>query len=110
MLVTAIIEVSGLIRDRGRGGPRSEEPIYRIEPTRPKKPTMRPGDPCVPMEPLTHFGLHFVGLGVENPARYKPGGYHPVHLGDVYRQRYKVIHKLGFGTYLARDLQSTVQT
>jgi len=37
-----------------------------------------------------------------------------VHLGEIYHQRYRIIHKLGFGTYstvwLARDLQSTSQT
>ncbi|GAW24788.1 hypothetical protein ANO14919_143820 [Xylariales sp. No.14919] len=39
---------------------------------------------------------------------YHPGGYHPVHLGDTFRDgRYKVIRKLGNGSYstvwLARD-------
>ncbi|MCJ1388327.1 hypothetical protein MMC18_001173 [Xylographa bjoerkii] len=42
---------------------------------------------------------------VEN---YKPGGLHPVHLGDVFKQRYRVCRKLGFGSWstvwLARDL------
>lgn len=41
---------------------------------------------------------------------YRPGGYHPVHLGDVFQDgQYKVIRKLGEGTFstvwLARDLQ-----
>jgi len=58
--------------------------------------------------------FYFAGPGSENPDWYQPGGYHPVHLGDVYRERYRVINKLGFGTYstvwLARDLQSTPQT
>lgn len=38
---------------------------------------------------------------------YEPGGFHPVHLQDVYDLRYSVIHKLGFGgfstVWLARD-------
>lgn len=38
---------------------------------------------------------------------YRPGGYHPVVLGDVFNNRYKVIRKLGEGSYstvwLARD-------
>ncbi|MCJ1386866.1 hypothetical protein MMC17_009994 [Xylographa soralifera] len=42
---------------------------------------------------------------VEN---YKPGGLHPVHLGDIFNQRYRVCRKLGFGSWstvwLARDL------
>ena len=58
--------------------------------------------------------FYFAGPEVESPDRYRPGGYHPVHLGDIYHQRYKVIHKLGFGTYstvwLARDLQATTET
>lgn len=41
---------------------------------------------------------------------YRPGGYHPVVLGDVFKNgRYKVIRKLGEGSYLtvwlAHDLQ-----
>lgn len=39
--------------------------------------------------------------------KYEPGGFHPVHLGDVYDGRYRVVHKLGFGgfstVWLARD-------
>ncbi|KAI1129805.1 serine protein kinase [Nemania abortiva] len=42
---------------------------------------------------------------------YRPGGYHPVLLGDVFHNgRYKVIRKLGNGNYstvwLARDLRN----
>lgn len=44
---------------------------------------------------------------VECLEEYKPGGYHPVHLGDRFHNRYEVVHKLGHGTYstiwLARD-------
>ncbi|ORY71412.1 serine protein kinase [Pseudomassariella vexata] len=40
---------------------------------------------------------------------YQPGGYHPVHLGDVFKNgQYKILRKLGEGSYstvwLARDL------
>ena len=63
---------------------------------------------------LTPLDFYFAGPDVESPHRYRPGGYHPVHLGDVFCERYRVIHKLGFGTYstvwLARDLQLTPQT
>ncbi|KAK1832029.1 kinase-like domain-containing protein [Podospora conica] len=43
---------------------------------------------------------------------YHPGGYHPVHLGDVFNDdQYKVIRKLGEGSYstvwLARDLKQS---
>ncbi|KAF9643907.1 hypothetical protein BDM02DRAFT_3103731, partial [Thelephora ganbajun] len=38
----------------------------------------------------------------------------PVHLRDIYCQRYRIIHELGFSTYstvwLARDLQSSTHT
>ena len=70
--------------------------------------------PGVAMEPLSPLDFYFAGPEVESPDRYRPGGYHPVHLGDVYHQRYRVIHKLGFGTYstvwLARDLRSVART
>lgn len=45
---------------------------------------------------------------VEDLEAYRPGGYHPVLLDDTYcENRYRVVHKLGFGSYstvwLARD-------
>ncbi|KAK5723025.1 hypothetical protein LTR17_014075 [Elasticomyces elasticus] len=44
---------------------------------------------------------------IEDVEGYRPGGYHPVHLGDTFDGRYKVLHKLGAGgfstTWLARD-------
>ena len=37
---------------------------------------------------------------VEALHKYCPGSFHPVHLGDTFKQsRYTVIHKLGFGTF-----------
>ena len=40
---------------------------------------------------------------------YHPGGYHPVHLGDTIRHRFRVLRKLGYGVFstvwLAVDLQ-----
>jgi serine/threonine-protein kinase SRPK3 len=45
---------------------------------------------------------------VEDVHGYKPGGYHPVTLGDEFsRGRYKVVRKLGHGDFstvwLCRD-------
>ena len=32
--------------------------------------------------------------------RYRPGGYHPLALGDALKNgRYKILHKLGWGSY-----------
>lgn len=49
----------------------------------------------------------------ENVLNYKPGGFHPVCLGDTFKNgRYKVHHKLGFGGYgtvwLANDSECVV--
>ncbi|KAE8341802.1 hypothetical protein BDV24DRAFT_47798 [Aspergillus arachidicola] len=34
----------------------------------------------------------------ESLSRYRPGGYHPVTLGDTFQNgRYRVYHKLGWG-------------
>ncbi|KAG6831510.1 hypothetical protein H0H92_009778 [Tricholoma furcatifolium] len=46
---------------------------------------------------------------VEDLERYQLGGYHPVHLDDEIKGRYRIVHKLGYGGYstvwLARDQQ-----
>ena len=74
----------------------------------------RTNHPKALMEPVTACSFYFGGPGLESTHKYRYGGYHPVHLGDVYCERYRVIHKLGFGSYstvwLARDLQSTSHT
>jgi serine/threonine-protein kinase SRPK3 len=48
---------------------------------------------------------------IEDIENYVPGGFHPVHIGDIYQSRYKVLHKLGYGGYstvwLARDTKSS---
>ncbi|RMD43723.1 hypothetical protein DV735_g1464, partial [Chaetothyriales sp. CBS 134920] len=36
---------------------------------------------------------------VENVEEYQPGGFHPVHLGDIFVDRYQVTGKLGFGQF-----------
>lgn len=45
---------------------------------------------------------------IENLDQYcGPGGFHPVTIGNVFAQRYEVLHKLGYGgsstVWLARD-------
>ncbi|RAL01818.1 kinase-like protein [Aspergillus ibericus CBS 121593] len=50
---------------------------------------------------------------VEPVEEYRPGGYHPVHLRDLFHQRYEVIGKLAFGQYstvwLAKDQHRGLQ-
>lgn len=36
---------------------------------------------------------------VENLANYRPGGYHPVVIDDRLDGRYRIVHKLGHGTF-----------
>ncbi len=49
------------------------------------------------------------GTACEWGEAYHPGGYHPVHLGDVVHHRYRLIRKLGWGQFstvwLAVDTQ-----
>lgn len=47
-------------------------------------------------------------IDAEPLQRYKPGGYHPTHLGDSLKSgRYQILHKIGWGGYatvwLAKD-------
>lgn len=46
---------------------------------------------------------------VERLDYYEKGGFHPVKIGDCFRERYRIVHKLGHGSYatiwLARDKQ-----
>ncbi|KAI0538777.1 serine/threonine protein kinase [Xylaria digitata] len=46
----------------------------------------------------------------EGDDNYRPGGFHPVYIGDVYNNRYKILNKIGYGVYstvwVVKDLQS----
>ena len=72
---------------------------------------------------LTIDDFHYASVDeVEDISRYRPGGYHPVQIGDMFSSfatphddprllpRYRILHKLGWGSYatvwLARDLRS----
>ena len=49
--------------------------------------------------------INYITEGLES---YRPGKFHPVHLGDTFHNsRYEVIRKLGFGSFstvwLAKD-------
>ncbi|KAI0186558.1 kinase-like domain-containing protein [Xylaria flabelliformis] len=36
---------------------------------------------------------------VENLSDYQSGGYHPIRIDDRLRNRYRIVHKLGYGTF-----------
>lgn len=64
-------------------------------------------------EPGDDISTHFLYEPLEEVERlenYRPGGYHPIRIGDHFHCRYRVVHKLGHGSYsntwLARDGQS----
>ncbi|KAK4653424.1 hypothetical protein QC762_0083450 [Podospora pseudocomata] len=44
----------------------------------------------------------------EGRDSYRPGRFHPVYIGDIYAEKYKVLSKIGYGVYstvwLVRDL------
>jgi len=44
----------------------------------------------------------------EGKDAYRLHGFHPVYIGDVYNERYEVLHKIGYGRYstvwLVKDL------
>lgn len=44
----------------------------------------------------------------EGENAYKPGGFHPVYIGDIFHHRYRILSKIGYGkhstVWLVRDL------
>lgn len=60
------------------------------------------------LAPIVHKGLPS-----EEPDYYKPGGFHPISLGDTFHDdRYTILRKLGYGQYstvwLARDVKYVI--
>ncbi|KAF8245460.1 hypothetical protein K440DRAFT_555844 [Wilcoxina mikolae CBS 423.85] len=55
----------------------------------------------VDVPPNLYNGIHEIPWDrLEDPAMYKPGGYHPLKLGDeLHNGRYRIIHRLGHGRY-----------
>ncbi|KAF5543296.1 CMGC SRPK kinase [Fusarium mexicanum] len=72
---------------------------------------MTDSPPPTPTAPFVRRLKNCVSPG-ENPFMYRPGGYHPVNLGDMFNDgQYKVIRKLGDGCFsivwLAHDLKNS---
>ncbi len=52
------------------------------------------------MEDLSIYHDTNLLMNQEDMSKYRPGGFHPVCLGDIFKDgRYKVHHKLGWGGY-----------
>jgi len=80
--------------------------MYRIRSQPSKMSPPQPGEGAEP-PPWPRFALVSFD-DTEDLERYELGGFHPVHLGDVYDGgRYRVVHKLGAGSFstvwLAQD-------
>ncbi|KAB8248397.1 kinase-like domain-containing protein [Aspergillus flavus] len=45
-----------------------------------------------------HYEYNWID-GTESLENYKPGGYHPITIGDMLQGRYHIVDKLGFGGY-----------
>ena len=61
--------------------------------------------PSTKREIIPHHGTIYTWAEFDNPDelenvnRYRPGGYHPTHIGDKFHNdKYLVVHKLGHGT------------
>jgi hypothetical protein len=60
------------------------------------------------MDEFSIYELSYLFFTQESVMRYRPGGYHPVCLGDTFKGgRYTIHHKLGWGgfstVWLAKD-------
>ncbi|KAI0439797.1 serine/threonine-protein kinase SRPK3 [Xylaria telfairii] len=58
--------------------------------------------PPTPPSEMPRFGnsrFKPMATPCEHVDSYRPGGFHPVHLGDVLCDRYRVIRKLGYGSF-----------
>ncbi|KAK4167814.1 serine/threonine protein kinase [Cladorrhinum sp. PSN259] len=80
------------------------------EQTEPAVATPPTGDDKEPDAADTDTG----STGVEEGKNaYRPGGFHPVYVGDVYGAKYQVVNKIGYGRYstvwLVKDLSKAAE-
>lgn len=76
-------------------------------------PNLRMRPSCSQVMSTAHHSEFHCEIEGEALNRYKPGGYHPVHIGDTLNGgRYTIRHKLGWGGYgtswLAFDKRSVL--
>ena len=83
-------------------------PYYRLSRRGRMSVSPHPTSPCLAMSTSSPFVYEEID-GVERIEHYSPGGYHPICVGDRLHKRYRVMHKLGTGSFstvwLARDEQ-----
>jgi hypothetical protein len=80
--------------------------------TDPSPPSSLPNERVVETNGLH---LELTPFNLEHISDYEPGGHHPIHLNDLLGDgRYRVIHKLGNGSFaniwLCRDLEAEETT
>lgn len=71
--------------------------------------------PVQPSAPYSTMSASHIEYGyvedVEALSDYRPGGYHPIQIGDVLHESYRIVHKLGHGIFstawLALDSQTS---
>jgi serine/threonine protein kinase len=54
--------------------------------------------PCEDAPEERHFEYNWID-GAEILEKYKPGGYHPIMIGDILHNRCHIVDKLGYGGY-----------
>ena len=70
-----------------------------LSPLRPLALSWRPAS-SIPHRAASRWSVT-VGVPAKSEPRewYKPGGYHPVQVGEIYNSSYKVVRQLGWGRY-----------
>ncbi|KAL7907395.1 kinase-like domain-containing protein [Trichoderma velutinum] len=86
------------------------EPVAGYEETKGLESTEEPEKVAVPEEGTAPQPNATSEDIEEGKAAYRPGGFHPVYIGDIFNGRYKVLNKIGYGRYstvwMVRDLQA----
>lgn len=91
--------------------PESQHQQAALEPALPSSSQPRPPSPArkFPSSGFHNFSK-FRRIEEENYSWYSTKNFYPVHIGELIRERYQVITKLGYGTsstsWLCRDLRS----